>query len=235
MSHIHLEMEKVDFAYDDGIQVLKQVSFEVKEHESIGLIGANGAGKSTLLKVLVGLNEGFNGEVRIEDIPVIRKMYPRIREKVGYVFQDSDSQLFMPSVYEELAFAPRNYGLSEKEVEKRVEEALEMVHIKHLRERPVYTLSGGEKKMTAIATVLSMRPDILLMDEPSVALDPANRRNLIKILKEFHHLKIIASHDLDMIRQVCNRVILMYQGKIVMDGRTEQILNNEKRLEHYGL
>ena len=235
MSHIHLEIKDVNFAYESGIPILKNVSFSAKEHESIGIIGANGTGKSTLLKILVGLNEGYTGDVRIEDMPVTKKLYPKIREKVGFVFQDSDSQLFMPSVHEELAFGPRNFGLSRDETEKRVEEALEKVHITHLRDRKTYQLSGGEKKLTAIATVLTMRPDILLMDEPSVALDPANRRNLIAILKQFHHLKIVASHDLDMISKVCDRVILMNDGKIIADGDTKNILNDEKLLLENGL
>lgn len=235
MSHIHLKMKDVSYAYESGRTVLQHVTFTASEHESIGLIGANGAGKSTLLKILVGLNAGYEGEASVEDMPVEKKMYPKIRERIGYVFQDSDSQLFMPSVYDELAFGPRNYGFSDEEVDRRVKEALSAVHIEELKDRQVYTLSGGEKKLTAIATVLAMRPDILMMDEPSVALDPANRRNLIRLLLEFHHLKLIASHDLDMIGKVCSRVILLDKGKIEADGNAEEILSDEELLRKHGL
>ena len=154
-----------------------------------------------------------------------------IREKIGYVFQDSDNQLFMSNVYEDISFAPRNYGLSEDEVEKRVENALNMVHINNLKNKKIHKLSGGEKKLVSIATIFSMTPDIVLMDEPSIALDPKNRRNLINILNEFQHLKIIASHDLDMILETCNRTILMSDGKIIKEGNTKDILTDKKLLE----
>lgn len=160
---------------------------------------------------------------------------PRIREKIGYVFQDSDSQLFMSTAYEDIAFAPRNYGLPEEEVEKRVVSALEMTGINHLRDKQIYKMSGGEKKLVSIATILSMMPDIIIMDEPSIALDPQNRRNLIRILNSFEHLKIIASHDLDMILDTCKRTIIMAEGRIVCDGPTEEILSNQQLLEDVGL
>ena len=141
----------------------------------------------------------------------------------------------MTTVYEDVAFAPRNYGLSEEEVDRRVQSALEAVHIAHLKDKPIYQLSGGEKKLVSIATILSMTPDIILMDEPSVALDPQNRRNLIRVLNEFNHLKIIASHDLDFIWDTCKRVILMAEGQIIADGPVEEILRNQELLEKNGL
>ncbi len=235
MSHIHLDINDVSFAYDPTRPVLKNISFHAGENDAIGLIGANGVGKSTLLKLLVGLVSGFTGEVRIEEIPLEKKTLPKIRERVGYVFQDSDSQLFMTTVREDVAFAPRNYGLPEEEVNRRVEEALERVHITKLADQPIYKLSGGEKKMASIATILSMTPDMILMDEPSAALDPANRRNLIGIINEFEHLKIIASHDLDFIYDTCNRVILMHGGQIIRDGAPDEILRDENLLLENGL
>lgn len=235
MSHIHLDVNDVSFAYDPTRPVLKNISFHAGENDAIGLIGANGVGKSTLLKLLVGLVSGFTGEVRIEEIPLEKKTLPKIRERVGYVFQDSDSQLFMTTVREDVAFAPRNYGLPEEEVNRRVEEALERVHITKLADQPIYKLSGGEKKMASIATILSMTPDMILMDEPSAALDPANRRNLIGIINEFEHLKIIASHDLDFIYDTCSRVILMHDGQIVKDGTPDEILRDENLLLENGL
>lgn len=166
---------------------------------------------------------------------MVKKNLSAIRKNIGYVFQDADSQLFMSNVYEDLAFAPRNYGLSESEVEERVQKALEMVHIEHLKDKQVYKMSGGEKKLVSIATILTMMPDVILMDEPSVALDPKNRRNLIHILNGFRQLKIIASHDLDMILDTCSRVILMSDGKIIRDGDVKEILFDKELLEAHGL
>lgn len=235
MSHIHISLEHVNYSYDASRPVLKDITFTAHEHDAIGLIGANGVGKSTLLKLLVGLNLNYEGSIRVEDIPVEKNTLPVIREKIGYVFQDSDSQLFMSTVKDDVAFAPRNYGLSEEEVNRRVNHALESIHIEHLKDRQIYKLSGGEKKMVSIATILSMTPDIILMDEPSIALDPGNRRRLIHILNKFDHLKIIASHDLDMILDTCNRVILMSEGQIIRDEAAKEILFDKELLEKHGL
>ncbi len=235
MSHIHISLEHVNYSYDASNPVLKDITFTAHEHDAIGLIGANGVGKSTLLKLLVGLNLDYKGNIRVEDIPVEKNTLPVIREKIGYVFQDSDSQLFMSTVKDDVAFAPRNYGLSEEEVNRRVEYALKSIHIEHLKNRQIYKLSGGEKKLVSIATILSMTPDIILMDEPSIALDPGNRRRLIRILNDFDHLKIIASHDLDLVLDTCNRVILMSEGQIIRDGNTKEILSDKELLEAHGL
>lgn len=235
MSHIHIDVEHVTFGYEKGKDILKNISFHAGEHDSVGIVGANGVGKSTLLKLLVGLELGFTGEIRVEEIPVRRETLPQIREKTGYVFQDSDSQLFMSTAFEDVAFAPRNYGLPEDEVSKRVNRALELVGIPHLGEKQIFKMSGGEKKLVSLATILSMTPDIILMDEPSLALDPRNRRNLIHILNSFEHLKIIASHDLDMILDTCDRTVLMADGEIVCDGRTEDVLSDRELLEANGL
>lgn len=231
MSHININVENLSFSYEKEQLILKNITFTAKENDSIGIIGANGVGKSTLLKLLVGLNLNYEGSIRVENIPVEKNTLSIIRERIGYVFQDSDNQLFMSNVYEDIAFAPRNYGFSEEEVKKRVENALNMVHINNLKNKKIYKLSGGEKKLVSIATIFSMTPDIILMDEPSIALDPKNRRNLINILNKFQHLKIIASHDLDMILDTCNRTILMSEGKIVKDGNTKDILTDKKLLE----
>lgn len=235
MSHIHINVENLSFAYQKEHAILQDITFTAHENDSIGIIGANGVGKSTLLKLLVGLNLNFGGSIRVEEIPLEKKTLAKVREKIGYVFQDSDSQLFMTTVYQDVAFAPKNYGLPEEEIQRRVLDALKKVHILHLKDKPIYQLSGGEKKLVSIATILSMTPDIILMDEPSVALDPKNRRNLIHVLNEFEHLKIITSHDLDFIWDTCKRTILMANGKIVADGPTEEILRNQKLLEENGL
>lgn len=235
MSHIHISVSDVSFGYEKGQSILNNISLEFSEKESIGIIGANGVGKSTFLKLLVGLYTDFKGSIRVEGIPVEKKMLPRIREKIGYVFQDSDSQLFMSTVYDDVAFAPRNYGFSEKEVEDRVNMALEKVHISHLKYKHTYKLSGGEKKLASIATILSLTPDIILMDEPGIALDPQNRRNLIRVLNGFDHLKVVASHDLDFVMDTCDRVILMNHGTVIRDGNAKEILTDRELLESNGL
>ena len=235
MSHIHIDVENVSFGYEKGTEILSRISLHARETDSIGLIGANGVGKSTFLKLLVGLHLDFEGSIRIEEIPVEKSTLSQIRSKIGYVFQDSDSQLFMTTAYEDIAFAPRNYGLPESEVQRRVEQALQLTGIEHLRDKQIYKMSGGEKKLVSIATILSMTPDIILMDEPSIALDPRNRRNLIHILNSFHHLKIIASHDLDLILDTCERTVLMADGKIICDGLTKDILTDKELLEANGL
>ena len=235
MSHIHIDVKDLSFSYDGNRTILDRVSFHAGESESVGIIGMNGAGKSTLLKLLVGLELSFSGSIRVEEIPLEKKTLSRIREKIGYVFQDSDNQLFMNTVREDVAFAPRNYGLPEDEVERRVAEALDKVHIAHLVDSAVYRLSGGEKKLASIATILSMTPDIIIMDEPSAALDPGNRRRLINTVNEFSHLKLLSSHDLDFIWDTCSRTILIDEGKIVFDGPTEEIMRNKALLEAHGL
>lgn len=237
MNNIHINVDHVSFFYDNNNDknILNDITFSAKENDSIGLIGANGVGKSTLLKILVGLNLNFQGNIEIEGTTVQKDTLPTIRKKIGYVFQDSDSQLFMSTAYDDIAFAPRNYGLPEDEVKKRVENALNLVDIQHLKNKQIYKMSGGEKKIVSIATILSMTPDIILMDEPSIALDPKNRRNLINILNSFNQVKIIASHDLDMILETCNRTILLSNGKIIKDGKTIDILSDKKLLEQNNL
>lgn len=235
MTVAELSMNEVSFSYENCRPVLDQISFHAAPGEAIGLIGANGAGKSTLLRLLVGLNLNFSGEIRVGDTILEEKTLSEVRKRIGYVFQDSDSQLFMTTVAEDVAFAPRNYGLPKEEVEERVIRALEQVHITSLREKSVYKLSGGEKKLASIATILSIDPEIILLDEPSVALDPKNRRNLIRVLNDLQGTKIIASHDLDFIWDTCGRTLLIKEGKIVFDGATEAVMRNRELLEENGL
>ncbi len=235
MSHHHIICSNVSFSYDKSSKILHEISFTAGHDDAIGLIGANGVGKSTLLRILVGLEMEFTGEVSIGEIKVTKKTLPRVREKIGYVFQDSENQLFMPTVYEDIAFAPRNYGLDSDQVEERVRHALDLIDIDYLKNKQPYKMSGGEKKLAAIATILAMTPDVILMDEPTIALDPRNRRRLINILNNLDHIKIIASHDLDMVLETCNRVILMSEGKIIADGETRDILTNRELLEANGL
>lgn len=226
-----LSLKNVNYSYENDRQVLRNINLHVHPEESIGLIGANGAGKSTLMKLIVGLCSEFSGEIEVEGTPVSKKDIKTVRQKIGYVFQDSDNQLFMSTVYQDLAFGPQNYGYSAAEVEHRVNKALEQVKITHLKDKQIYKLSGGEKKLAAIATILSLDPKLILMDEPSVALDPKNRRNLINILNRLNQVKLIASHDLDFIWDTCERTVLIADGAIIADGPTKEILSNKDLLE----
>ena len=230
-----IECRNVIFSYQKDREVLRDICLSVEHGESIGLVGANGVGKSTFLKLLVGLVTGYGGQICVQGQPVTKKHLTDIRKKVGYVFQDSDSQLFMSTVHEDVAFGPRNYGCSEEETEQRVMDALQKVKIEALRDRQIYRMSGGEKKLASIATILAMEPEIVLLDEPSIALDPRNRRNLIGILNEMTETKIIASHDLDMILDTCESTVLLAGGKIICQGNTKEVLREKELLETYGL
>jgi cobalt/nickel transport system ATP-binding protein len=228
---VHIvEVADLEYTYPDGTRALRGVSFRVRQGESVAVVGANGAGKSTLLLHLNGCLTPQKGSVRIGDFLLTKKALAEIRRTVGMVFQDADDQLFMPTVYEDVAFGPLNLGLPRHEVEARVEQALTRVGALGLRDRPPHRLSGGEKRSVAIATVLAMSPAILVMDEPSSNLDPAARRRLIKLLQSFEHTRIIASHDLDMVMEVCSRTLVFHQGKMLADGPTAEVLQDEELL-----
>lgn len=225
----------VTFSYNKNQKVLEDISLKINQGESVGLIGANGAGKSTLLRLMVGLVDGYKGEIVVCDKEVKKENYEAIRKNTGFVFQDSDSQLFMSTVYEDVAFGPRNYGLDKEQVHKNVMEALSMVGIEDLKDRQIYKMSGGQKKLASIATILSMKPSMILFDEPSIMLDPRNRRNLINIFNGLEATKIVASHDLDFILDTCERTILIGDGTIKFDGATSEIMTNQRLLEENGL
>ena len=226
-----IEFRNVSFSYDAQNPVVEGLSFTIQRGETVGLIGANGAGKSTIMKLLLlGLLSG-QGEILVDGLPMSRQNLPAIRRKIGFVLQDSDNQMFMPTVYEDMTFGPRNYGLSREETEKRVDEILEELGIEKLKHCYNHRISGGEKRMAAIATILAMEPEAILMDEPSTALDPVNRRTVINTIRRLPQTKLIASHDLDMILDTCQRVILLSQGQIVADGPVEKILYDQKLLE----
>ena len=231
-----IEVKEVSFSYNGSKkQTLSNINFKIEDGESVGIIGANGAGKSTVLKLLVGLELNYQGNIMINNLKVEKQNLQEIRQKIGYVFQDSDSQLFMPTVYEDVAFASRNYGFSKEEVNERTVGALKSIGIEELQDRQIYRLSGGEKKLISIATVLSMKPDILIFDEPTIELDPKNRRRFINVLNSLKGTKIVTSHDLDLIYDTCNRTILIADGKIIFDGDTKTILQDKDLLENNGL
>lgn len=220
----------MSFSYEAGIQVIDHLSFSIHKGESVGLIGANGAGKSTIMKLMLGLLQG-NGQIFVGGLPVEKKNLPVIRQKIGFVLQDSDNQMFMPTVYEDMIFGPLNYGLFKEEAETRVDQVLRDLNLEELKHRHNHKLSGGEKRMAAIATILAMEPEMIVMDEPSTALDPCNRRTVINTINRLPQTKIIASHDLDMILDTCQRVILLSHGRIAADGDTDTILRDKELLE----
>jgi cobalt/nickel transport system ATP-binding protein len=231
MSHHIVEAIGLRFAYPDGTHALDGVSFRIVHGESVAIVGANGAGKSTLLQHLNGCLVPSGGTVCVGDHPITKASLAAVRRSVGMVFQDPDDQLFMPTVFDDVAFGPLNLGLPPDEVEARVTRALETVGAAHLRERPPYRLSGGEKRAVAIATVLSMSPDILVLDEPTASLDPRSRRQLIALLATFAHTKIIATHDLDLALDLCERTIVLQGGRVAADGRTSELLRDRALLE----
>lgn len=230
MSHHIVEVRDLTYTYPDGTAAVRGISFAIHHGESVAVVGANGAGKSTLLLHLNGSLIPQGGTVRIGDYPLTKATLAIARRTVGMIFQDPDDQLFMPTVAEDVAFGPLNLGLAPEEVEERVERALQRVGAAHLRERPPYNLSGGEKRAVAIATVLAMSPDILVMDEPSANLDPRGRRQLIELLAGFRHTKIIATHDLDLVLDLCERTIVIHEGRVMADGPTEAIFRDDRLL-----
>jgi len=235
MSHHIVEAIDLSFSYPDGTRALDGVSFRIEHGESVAIVGANGAGKSTLLQHLDGCLAPTVGTVRVGDSPISKATLAAVRRSVGMVFQDPDDQLFMPTVFDDVAFGPLNLGVPPQEVEARVQGALETVGAAHLRDRPPYRLSGGEKRAVAIATVLAMSPDVLVLDEPTASLDPRSRRQLIALLARFAHTKIIATHDLDLVLDLCRRTLVLEAGRVAADGRTEEILRDRALLERCGL
>lgn len=220
----------VSFSYDGKSPVVDDLCFTIEKGEAVGLIGANGAGKSTVMKLLLGLLTG-KGQIDVDGLPMCRQNLSEIRRKIGFVLQDSDNQMFMPTVYEDMIFGPRNYGLGKEETERRVDEVLNLLGLQDLKYRPNHKISGGEKRMAAIATILAMEPETILMDEPSTALDPVNRRTIIRTINRLPQTRLIASHDLDMILDTCQRVILLSHGRIVADGDADRILRDRQLLE----
>ncbi len=231
MSHHIIEFRDVRYRYPDGTQALKGVSFRVTHGESVGIVGANGAGKSTVLLHMNGLLLPTSGVVTIGEVPLVKGTLEEVRRKVGFIFQNPDDQLFMPTVLEDVAFGPLNLGMSPGADGELALEALRRVGALDLRDKPPHHISGGQKSSVAIATVLAMNPDILVMDEPAASLDPKARRLLIGMLRSFTHSKIVASHDLDLILDVCERCIVIREGAVAADGPAEKILSDRELLE----
>ncbi len=229
-----LTVESLNFAYPDGHVALREVSLTVNRREKVALVGPNGAGKSTLMLHLNGILGG-NGRIQVAGLPVTKPNLPQIRAKVGLVFQNPDDQLFSPTVFEDVAFGPLHMGLPEGQVRARVNRALEQVDMSHYAERLSHHLSVGEKKRIAIATVLSMDPDLLVLDEPSAGLDPRARRSLINLLRTLPLTMLISTHDMLMVHELFPRMVIMDEGRVVADGPTEALMANQALLEAHGL
>ena len=227
-------VNSLSFSYPDGQQALANVSLTVNRGETVALIGPNGAGKSTLLLHLNGILRS-NGVVRVMGRPVGDKNLKWLRSKVGLVFQNPDDQLFSPTVFDDVAFGPLNMGYAEVEVRQRVSRALNWVDMAGYEKRSPHHLSVGEKKRIAIATVLSMNPEVLVIDEPTANLDPGGKWSLIELLKGLEVTKIIATHDLELVKALCPRTIVFDQGEVIVDGTTSKILADKQLLKDHGL
>jgi cobalt/nickel transport system ATP-binding protein len=229
-----LQVQNLHFSYHDGLAALRGVSFQMCEGDKVALVGPNGAGKSTLMLHLNGILNG-QGDVIVAGQRITRDNLPIIRGMVGLVFQNPDDQLFSPTVFEDVAFGPLHMGLPMEEVNARVEAALSAVQMSALRDRLSHHLSIGEKKRIAIATVLSMEPQILVLDEPSSGLDPRARRALIHLLREMQITMLVSTHDMRLVQELFPRTIVMDEGQIVADGKTKEILEDEALLTAHGL
>ncbi|GJQ51201.1 MAG: putative ABC transporter ATP-binding protein [Anaerolineaceae bacterium] len=229
-----VSVRDLHFAYHDGHAALRGVSFALCEGDKAALVGPNGAGKSTLMLQLNGILSG-RGEITIGTLRLERETLPVIRAMVGLVFQNPDDQLFSPTVFEDVAFGPLHMGLPEEEVVRRVDAALESVRMTAYRDRLSHHLSVGEKKRVAIATVLSMSPSVLILDEPSAGLDPRARRTLINLLRDLPITMLVSTHDMRLVEELFARTIVMDEGLIVADGATKDILADEEFLKAHGL
>jgi len=236
MSEIAVRVSGLTYAYPSGPTALADVSLEMVAGESVGLIGPNGAGKTTLFLCLSGVLPAPRGRIALLGLdPADPAQRRRLPEHVGIVFQNSDDQLFNTTVLDDVAFGPLNLGLSPDAVRQRVAEALARVGLSGFEGRVPFHLSGGEKRRVALAGVLAMRPGVLLLDEPSMYLDPRGRRELIQLINGLGGTKLIAAHDLEMILQICSRAVVLDGGKVMADGPVRAILGNAQLMEAHGL
>jgi cobalt/nickel transport system ATP-binding protein len=238
MSAPSLEVKELAFAYPDGHQALFGINLKIAPGERVALLGPNGAGKTTFVMHLNGLHAAQHGEVIIDGEVIdteAKESLRAIRGKVGIVFQDPDDQLFMPTVFDDIAFGPQNLGFSGKELEDKVLAALDLVGMSEFKDRPPHHLSFGQRRRVAVATVLAMNPSMLVLDEPSSNLDPASRRELAEILISLPITMIMVTHDLPFAYELCERSVILAGGEIVADGNTEEILRDSELLKKYRL
>lgn len=237
MHHNPIAIKNLSYVYPDGTQALNKLNLSIGAAERVALVGANGSGKSTLLLHFNGLLTPQMGEVIVGDMAIEPQNLTAIRNFVGLVFQNPDDQLFMPTVWEDVTFGPLNQGLRGDQLTQRATQALQAVGLnpEHYGPRNANNLSGGEKKRVAMAGVLAMNPQVLVLDEPSAQLDPRSRRQLIHLLDRLPLTQLIATHDLDLALELCSRTIVLSQGQIVFDGETERVLSNSDWLEQHAL
>ncbi|MFW9831302.1 MAG: energy-coupling factor ABC transporter ATP-binding protein [Candidatus Thorarchaeota archaeon] len=239
MVHCAIDMKEIHYQYPDGHIALDKINFQVGLHERAVILGANGAGKSTLLSIMCGIIQADQGSIKILDKELTSKNVHELRPLIGLVFQEPDNQLFMPTLWEDVAFGPLNMGLSEDEVHARVNEALQVVGLTDLQEKPPHHLSVGEKKRAAIATVLSMRPKILVFDEPTAHMDPRSREEFVKFLSKLHSegdLTIItATHDVNIVPYLAERAYVLSEGKFIGAGSISDIFSNISILDQANL
>jgi cobalt/nickel transport system ATP-binding protein len=227
-----LEIWGLTYSYPGKPNVLRDINLTIQPKERVGLIGPNGAGKTTLFMLVCGIHKSEAGEIAIFSQPM---KYRSFRPEIGLVFQKSDDQLFSPSVWDDVAFGPENLGLSPEEIEQRVEEALATAGVTGLADRPPHHLSGGEKRMVSIAGVMAMHPQLVMYDEPSANLDIRSRRRLIEFLQQADHAFIIASHDLEFLLEVCDRVILLDEGRLIADSPSRSVMSDDALMQAHGL
>lgn len=229
-----LTINNVTVEYPDGTKAINNLSLNVKSGEKLALIGANGAGKSTLMLAIEGILDS-TGEIKIDDLVVDSKNIVKVRQQVGMLFQNPDDQLFMATIYDDIAFGPRNAGLDEESVKYRVEDRLKLLNIEYLKDKTALKLSGGEKRMAALATVLAMKPSVMLLDEPTAFLDPKARRNLINVLNSLPHTMLIATHDLTFAKEVCREAVVIKDGNFFAKGNCDEILYNQELMDEGGI
>ncbi|MDH5542672.1 MAG: energy-coupling factor ABC transporter ATP-binding protein [Nitrospinota bacterium] len=229
-----VEFNNVSYSYPDGAMALSEISLTIYQDERVAILGANGAGKSTLLLHMNGLIKS-EGNVSVFGVPVVKKNLPAIRRQVGYLFQNPDDQLFCPTVYEDVAFGPRNSGVNEEDIAELVRESLASVGLNGAGAHPPFHLSLGEKKRAAIATLLAMKPKILALDEPTASLDPRGKREISALLEKIGGTQVFVTHDLDLARKSCQRTIILYKGRVKLDGPTEDVLKDRQLLIETGL
>ncbi len=230
-----VDVRELCYTYPDGFEALKGVTLGIAKGEKVALIGPNGAGKSTLMLHLNGINSPSSGSIKIAGLSVSRENIGRIRAEVGLVFQDPDDQLFSPTVYEDVAFGPIHMGLPKDEVDRRVTDALAAVGLPGFEGRQPYHLSIGQRKRAALATVLSMSPSVLVLDEPSAGLDPRGRRELINMLRGLEQTMLVSTHDMKLVAEVFPRTLIVDEGRLVADGATADLLADKDLLERHGL
>jgi len=231
----NLTLKNLVFGYEVNHKIFNGLNLSISSGETIGLIGPNGAGKSTVLQLILGILKAESGDILLDGRKLEKKSQGYFRENIGLVFQNPDEQLFMPTVFDDVAFGPRNQGLDEPSVLSVVNETLNHLGISHLSKRSPAKLSGGEKRCAAIATVLAMKPNMIILDEPTLALDPKSRRRVVGLIKALPVTKIITSHDMNLIKETCTRVVILNKGEILADGNPLNLLEDAALMERADL